>query len=174
MSLYKINRWDVVMFGNSTTKVPMIYIKPDLTFLEFARENNFALMCEINGTDTIYDGKKIPGVVDKSCHVPNCRPNFCDKTGFYVISLWADWHGYPNVGKEGTVRFSGMKAPEDTSYRKELKPLGAAAPHKMRSAKFTKGMDKTQIALLAVAIILVILLVFVLTKVLRKSNRPIQ
>ena len=99
MSEYKIERWDVVMFNNSLTKVPMIYIKPDLTFLEFARNNNFAVACEISGTETVYDGKIIPGVVDKSYNVPNCRPNFYEKTGFYVITLWANWYGYPEPGK---------------------------------------------------------------------------
>jgi len=110
MSKYEIKRWDVVMFDNSITKVPMIYVKPDLTFLEFIKSNNYAVMCEIEGTGTVYDGKKIPGVVDKSCFVPNCRPNFFDKTGYYVITLHASWYGYPEPHKLGLVSFAGINA----------------------------------------------------------------
>lgn len=117
MSVYPIERWDVVMSGNSITRVPMIYIKPTMEFLEFARANNFVVLCQINGTGTVYDGKEIPGVVDKSCYVPSCRPNFCEKTGLYVISLWANWYGYPEPNKLGNVEFSGMKANPDTSYK---------------------------------------------------------
>jgi hypothetical protein len=65
-------------------------------------------MCEIEGTGTVYDGKKIPGVVDKSCFVPNCRPNFFDKTGYYVITLHASWYGYPEPHKLGSVSFAGI------------------------------------------------------------------
>ncbi len=105
MSQYKIERWDVVMFGNSSTRVPMIYIKPDLSFLKFVRENHFAVVCEISGTGTVYDGKKIPGIMDKSCYIPNGRPNFFDKNGYYVVTLWSNWYGYPVPGKEGLVKF---------------------------------------------------------------------
>jgi hypothetical protein len=126
MSVYPIERWDVVMSGNSITRVPMIYIKPTMEFLEFARANNFVVLCRINGTGTVYDGKEIPGVVDKSCYVPSCRPNFCEKTGLYVISLWANWYGYPEPNKLGNVEFSGMKANPDTSY----KHSGPSTPNK--------------------------------------------
>lgn len=111
MTSYKIYRWNVVLFGNSNTKVPMIYIKPDLELLEFIKANSYTVACNINDTGTIYDGKTIPGVVDVSCNVPNCRPNFCAKTGLYVITLWANWYGYPEPDKLGNVNFSGMKLP---------------------------------------------------------------
>ena len=96
MTSYKIYRWNVVLFGNSNTKVPMIYIKPDLELLEFIKANSYTVACNINDTGTIYDGKTIPGVVDVSCNVPNCRPNFCAKTGLYVITLWANWYSIWN------------------------------------------------------------------------------
>jgi hypothetical protein len=150
MSQYKIERWDVVMFGNSVTKVPMIYIKPDLTFLDFARINNFAVSCEINGSGTIYDGKEIPGVVDKSCFVPNCRPNFCEKTGFYVITLWANWYGYPEPDKMGMVKFSGMKSPIEDSYKHYGPvPMNAPpAPYKVTSKSTNSGLSTVQILVL--------------------------
>jgi len=111
MTSYKIHRWDVVLFGSSNTKVPMIYIKPDLELLEFIKANSYVIACTINDTGTIYDGKTIPGIVNVSCNVPNCRPNFCAKTGLYVITLQADWYGYPDPNTLGNVNFSGMKLP---------------------------------------------------------------
>lgn len=126
MSVFPIERWDVVMNGNSITRVPMIYIKPTMDFLEFARANKFVVSCRINGTGTVYDGKEIPGVVDKSCYVPSCRPNFCEKTGWYVISLWANWYEYPDPKKLGTVEFSGMKA----SPKRSNEDIGPSTPNK--------------------------------------------
>lgn len=107
MTEYKIERFDVVMFRNSITKVPLIYIKPDSEFLEFVKKNHNAVECEINNTGTIYDGKKIPGVVDKSSNVPSRRDNFFNDTGLYVVSLWADWYGYPEHSSNGKVKFFG-------------------------------------------------------------------
>lgn len=109
MSEYKIMRWDVI--AESRNKVPIIYIKPDITFLEFVRANSFTVLCEISGTNTKYDNKQISGVVDKSSFIPNCHPNFSDKTGWYVVTLETNWHGYPNVGNEGIVKFYGLEKP---------------------------------------------------------------
>jgi hypothetical protein len=115
MSKYQIHRWDVVMFGNSNSKIPMIYVKPDITFLDFIRKNDYAVVCEIEGTGTIYDGKQIPGIVDKSSYVPNCRPNFFEQTGYYVVTLWSNWYGYPNVDMNGEVKFLGLKEPDNST-----------------------------------------------------------
>lgn len=174
MSEYKIERWDVVMFNNSLNKVPMIYIKPDMTFLEFARNNNFVIACEISGTGTVYDGKIIPGVVDKSCYVPNCRPNFCENTGFYVITLWANWYGYPEPGKLGMVKFSGMKAVPDDSYKhSESVSVPSKAPYKVRNSKNSdlsgnKGMNTTKI-LIVLGVIIGLLAIFMIVDNLKKK-----
>ena len=109
MTQYQIKRWDVVMFGNNMTKVPMIYIIPDLYFLEFAKVNEYSLFCEISGTGTGYDRIIIPATVNKSSNVPNCRPNFYADTGAYVLTLNMNWEGYPN--KMGKVKFLGYKDP---------------------------------------------------------------
>lgn len=112
MSEYKIERWDAVIFGeNSTRKVPVIYFKPDEAFLEFAKNHNWTVMAEINGTGLMYDGKQIPGTVDQSSRIPNCRPNYFARTGYYVVSLESFWYGYPEPDKLGTVKFYGMKPP---------------------------------------------------------------
>lgn len=113
MAEYDIKRWDGVMFGNSITKMPMIYIEPDLKFLQFVEANNYAVVCNITGTGMIYDDVSIPGVVDRSCSIPNCRPNFYEETGYYVITLMGTWNGYPHPDKLGKVVFSGLNAPEE-------------------------------------------------------------
>lgn len=114
MSAYAIKRWDAVMFGNSLRKVPMIYVEPDETFLEFARANQFSVLCEIHGTGTNYDYKphapvKLEGIVDTSSVVPSCRPNYFAKTGYYVVTLLAPWIGYPPEDRLGYVKFFGLK-----------------------------------------------------------------
>ena len=108
MSEYKIYRWDVIISGNSNQQIPMIYIKPDLNFLEFIRKNNYTVMCKIDGTSTLYDSKIINGIVAKSNDTPNCRPNFYEKTGFYVVKLTDNWYGYPHPGSLGNVKFIGL------------------------------------------------------------------
>jgi len=158
MSQYKIERWDAVMFGNSISKVPMIYIKPDVEFLEFVRENNFAVICEIQGTDMMYDGKLIPGVVDKSCFVPNCRPNYYEKTGYYVITLVANWDGYPHPDKLGTAIFKGLKGKMTEEEYKD-------------SIQASKNIAPTQTGMYALRIILAIGLVVLLFLVYFKARK---
>lgn len=145
MSSYKIERWDVVMFGNSTTRVPMIYIKPDIAFLEFVKDNKFSVVCEISGTGTEYDNKEIPGVVDKSCNVPNCRTNFCEKTGYYIISLWANWYGYPDPDKLGIVKFSGLNASENHSGQQKQNGLYTLGAPKTLQSTQNKSFNTTRI-----------------------------
>lgn len=122
MSTYKIHRWDVVISGDSNAQRPMIYVEPDLAFLEFIRANDFAVVCNISGTGTIYDGKQIPGVVSQSSDVPSCRPNFYKKTGLYVVKLWAEWYHYPDIDKLGEVVFSGLKGVEQHDDQAAGKP----------------------------------------------------
>lgn len=176
MSEYKIMRWDVIIAGDSKNKIPMIYIEPDITFLEFVKANSFAVVCLINGTDTKYDNKKIPGVVDKSCFTPNCRPNFCEKTGWYVISLWSNWYGYPNVGKEGTVKFYGLENPDQVKEEKEEKP--EVDQQNMLGNDFLSSylnVNYRLIFLIICAILLVIFLLFTFTRWNTNStvNKPV-
>ena len=167
MSVFPIKRWDVVMSGNSVVRYPMIYIKPTMEFLEFARANNFVVLCKISGTGTVYDGKDIPGVVDKSCYVPSCRPNFCEKTGWYVISLHANWYGYPEPEKLGSVEFYGLKPGPKLSQ----KDNGSLAPKKKNNpiVRQTDSSDNSNVntgiiissSIGVVAIIVILILVFV-------------
>jgi hypothetical protein len=70
-------------------------------------------MCEISGTGMGYDTTvKIPGVVNRSSDVPNCRPNYYKKTGQYVVTLDCPWVGYPPKNN-GIVKFFGLKEKMD-------------------------------------------------------------
>jgi len=103
MSKYNIHRWDSFIVGKNTTPKPMIYIKPDKQLIAFAELNYNAIMIEISGTNSIYDGKKIPGVFGKSSNLPNCMPNFFETTGLYTIQLVANWYGYPQPDALGSI-----------------------------------------------------------------------
>lgn len=166
MTSYKIHRWDVVLFGNSNTKVPMIYIKPDLELLEFIKANSYVVACTINDTGTIYDGKTIPGIVNVSCNVPNCRPNFCAKTGLYVITLQAMWYGYPDPNTLGNVNFSGMILP--TIPTPTLLPLQTEQkkPKKKNTTKIVNGKGLT---LKQYGIVFGILMVFLIIYILYRE-----
>jgi len=156
MNSYPINRWDVVMFGNSTTRVPMIYIKPDIAFKEFIKKNSYAVMCEISGTDTVYDNKQIPGVADTSCVIPNCRPNFCEATGLYVITLWSNWYGYPSPDKPGFVKFIGMK---DSDENVASGVMQFKKKHKKHKKSETKKSMNMRMIVLVLAILCILFLV---------------
>ena len=102
MTVYKIERFDVAIFGDSLQKVPIIYIKPDLDILEFF---NYLIECEINGTGKEYDGKNIVGVISSSEEVPSKRPIFFKKYGLYVVTLLSNWYGYPDDLSSCSVTF---------------------------------------------------------------------
>jgi hypothetical protein len=101
MNEYKIERWDVILENNH--RVPIIYIKPDLAFVEFVRKNENVIIIKIKNTNTIYDNKKIVGKVNLSSNVINCRPNFFAYTGYYVITLDSSWNGYPKSNNLGSI-----------------------------------------------------------------------
>lgn len=91
--MFKINRWDVVMTGDSDLPKPLVYFHPNLDILDHARKNNYKFRVDISGTK-IYDGT-VWAIMDKSSVVPNCRPNFFEATNLYVLTLLATWNGYP-------------------------------------------------------------------------------
>ena len=50
MTHYKIERWDAILVNDE--RVPAIYIKPDITFLEFISKNSNSVVASINNTKT--------------------------------------------------------------------------------------------------------------------------
>lgn len=168
MSNYEIKRWDGVLVNDQ--KVPMIYIKPDLTFVDFVRSNNYRIVCEINDTGTKYDGKKVYGNVSKSSTSPNCRPNFYNKTGLYVVTLISNWYGYPpDLNKLGNARFFGINSSLDNK-EKNAKPEKIAKPEKVskKDSKAKSGIETNKI-LVVIGVIISILFVLILFRVSRKK-----
>jgi hypothetical protein len=89
-----------------------IYIKPTLSLLEFANRNvsngNRTLMVQISGTGhPVYDGTSTLATLDKTSDVPECRQNFYNATGMYLMTLNLPWFGYPNKNGSVTV-FEGI------------------------------------------------------------------
>ena len=82
-----------------------VFIKPTLELLEFANRNvsngNRTMMVRISGSGhPIYDGAPFFAILDKSSDAPNCRQNFFNTTGLYILTLSARWFGYPeNLGE---------------------------------------------------------------------------
>lgn len=97
---YKIHRWDAVIFpgkGINPIPTPIVYIKPDERLINFANDNSNALHIKLNIPNSIYNDRKVIGMLYKSSEIPNCRPVFFEKTKLYVIALQATpWYGYPD------------------------------------------------------------------------------
>jgi len=129
MARYEIKRWDAMIFGNNPHPFPVIYIKPDEEFIKFAAENNGSVIAKIDGTDTIYDGKAMVGIVSQSSITPNCRPNYFRDTGYFVIFLYGNWHTYPDINQLGWVEITGLKGKYKTKVDiEDVPPFQAPAP----------------------------------------------
>jgi hypothetical protein len=173
MSAYEITRWD----GGSTNnkQFPVIYVKPDDTLISAARVNSFSFMCMINNTDSIYDGKSIPGVMIQSAEYPNPRPNFFKATGLYAIQLVSDWHGYPQ--NNGTVSFAGIKEtpiPDDNKNEPDSiptpppptpkpKPVPKPEEKDVPTDNSSKSLTSTQLILLIAFIVMAVILIIAVT-----------
>ena len=100
----KIVKWNPINdeYGDVRASV---FIKPTLELLEFANRNvsngNRTMMVRLSGTgNAIYDGAPFFAILDKTSDAPNCRQNFFNTTGLYVLTLSVRWFGYPeNLGE---------------------------------------------------------------------------
>lgn len=125
MPQYEIKRWDPVLPEGNDHPMPMIYIKPDEKFLEYAKENNYMVVVTVNDSGTIYDGKSMGGIIDSSGYFPNFRPNFFNEKGYLTITMFAHWYGYPvNRNNLGNVSIRGLKGEDKI----ELKPQPYKVP----------------------------------------------
>ena len=68
---YKIERWDAILSPNGLNKQPMIYIFPDIDFIELMNKHKQILSVSINNTNTQYDGQVLYGTVSRSSFIPN-------------------------------------------------------------------------------------------------------
>lgn len=99
-----------------------VYIKPTLELLSFLNRNygngNRTVMVRISGTNNpIYDGAPLLAIVDKSSDAQNCRQNFFNSTGLYIITLSIGWFGYPD--QLGNISFLEGILNEDPSKNVE-------------------------------------------------------
>ena len=78
-----------------------------ITLLNFEKTNKNTLLFEFVVPDTIYDKKRVTGILSKSSDIPNCRYGFFEKTKLYIIILQAPWHGYPRCLWE--IKVFGLK-----------------------------------------------------------------
>lgn len=125
MPNYKIERWDSVIPSGNTFPMPMIYIKPDDTFSEYVVNNNYNFFLTISGTNSLYDGNVI-GMINNSANYPNNRVNFYNKTGYYTITLFGNWNGYPP--ENGEVLIQGVETGPDKAIPEPPKPFEAPKP----------------------------------------------
>lgn len=176
MNKYCITRWDPITMGNNTFPVPIIYVKPDTRLLDFSKANEDVILVEISGTGTIYDGKKIPGILSRSRDVPNYRPNYFDKTNAYVVVLNSAWHGYPLPDKLGEFTVSGLKSAPDSKKVDTMKGFNVYTPkngytdHGKHSSSSSDGMDTNQIFGVFIGLFGIIAVIFVYTGNSRKKN----
>jgi hypothetical protein len=100
--------WNPILTGSGFLQAS-IYIKPNLEILKFFNRAVFHRgVVSISGTNSCYDGPNRFATIDKSSDIPDCRHNFYNSTGIYVITLDCVWQGYPlELGvvefKEGVV-----------------------------------------------------------------------
>lgn len=107
---HEIMRWDAVIPKDNTLPYPMVYIKPDKNFLDYARANKYMFLLNISDTGMDYDKMPVVGMVDSSGYFPNFRPNFFNETGYYVVVLFTNWIGYPE--KNGKIKLQGVETPK--------------------------------------------------------------
>jgi hypothetical protein len=158
---YKIYRWDSFLYNKNIS--PIIYVKPDDTLLKFAKENNNTLLIRVSKSNSIYDGKKIAGVLYKSSDITKCN-NFFNKTGLYVIVLESDWYGYPDF--LGECDIFGLKG-DVVVDENTLLPLPDqntnfidSSNSKLKSQKSSPIQMNTNYIVLVVCVAIVILLIF--------------
>lgn len=85
---YKIERWYPVINGSSVYPKPVICIKPNI---KFSQISNDLIIIKIEGTNSIYDGKYIKGILYKSFDYKEDLEN-----DMYEIYMLAEWHSYPS------------------------------------------------------------------------------
>jgi hypothetical protein len=112
MTSYNIERWDVVQYGTNYY-FPIIYFKPDEDLIRFFKANNNSIIANITDSKSVYDNKQIAGVINTlNDNIPTPRPNLFEKTGYYVMTLYCEWLGYPMYGSLGRITFSGFNSVE--------------------------------------------------------------
>jgi hypothetical protein len=154
---YTIKRWDVMLFQNSITKTPVVYIEPDKKFLKYISKNN-GVLCTISGTDMAYDQNSTVGFIRQSSTTPSPRQNFYNETGYYTIILTLPWLGYPNENKLGMINFDVI---DEESKNNTLLPLQPSQGEQLGINTKAKSIDMVKF-LIAIAILIAIIILCVM------------
>lgn len=164
MSKYSIFRWDSFLTGNSVVPKPIIYIKPDKQLLEFAKINNNAVMIRISDSNTIYDGKNIPGIFSKSSNPPTCMNNYFEKTNLYTIQLFSNWYGYPHPNTLGKIEIFGEKTvspvkegPSEEKTEEKTEELNGKNLYKLHNNSPITGMCNIELIGITCGILIILI-----------------
>lgn len=104
MNTFEIYRWDSVTCSKDNTPKPMIYVKPDISLMNYFKRNDNKVWLKIKNSGSAYDNQAYYGIVEKSAYRPNYTPNYFNSKGMYVVTLQTDyWMGYPT--ENGDVEF---------------------------------------------------------------------
>jgi len=159
MPTYDIQRWDAVIPPGKTEPYPMIYIKPDKDFIEYAKANDYRVAVVTSETGSIYDIEPVMGLVDSSALFPTIRPNFYDETGYYVITLLARWLGYPDTN--GKVIIQGMDEVRAFMASEPEQPFRAPAPMiSVEGYTPSTGFSQKQVTWIGVILVVIFLVLF--------------
>jgi hypothetical protein len=154
MPEYEIQRWDPVIPKGNIEPYPMVYIKPDPSFFDYIKENNYLFLVTISESDSVYD-RQIMALADMSAFFPNYRPNFFNETGFYVLTLFSSWNGYPP--KNGKILIQGLKGPDNVVPVE--KTFKAPVPLEWYEPNDKKEKDKDSLSFRQIGFILLIIII---------------
>ena len=123
-------------------------------------------------SNSIYDGKKITGVLKKSSDITKCS-NFFNKTGLYVIVLESDWYGYPDFSGECDI--FGLEG-DVVVNENTLLPLPDRNTNSIDSSNSNLKSQKSSlntnyIWMLVLAICVAIVILMILYKKIKKHKR---
>lgn len=117
MDTFKIYRWDAILPSYSNSSRPMIYIKPTLSLIQLAKQNDNMLLCTIKNTNSIYDNKQIIGALDTLTLGPNANtPEFINRE-FYTITLMSYFYEYPP--SLGEVEIQGINNNDNITEKQQ-------------------------------------------------------
>lgn len=99
MFRFPIYSWNAIIPNSHTFPMPMVYIKMEPNFVDFAKKNNLRLYAKFSGTK-LYDSIETEAVVSSTAYFPEYRPNFYNSNNYLGLVLQTGWGGYPAFNGE--------------------------------------------------------------------------
>lgn len=179
MPKYEIQSWNSVIPKGSTFPLPMIYIKPDSSFIDYAKKNNWQVLVKITDSDSPYEGNEFYATIDSSGYFPNFRPYFYNDKGYFTVTLLSQWRGYPKE-KNGNAIIRGL---EDVMVEASIptetpKPLPWLLPWdemyqpdtRNRGENKEKNLSSSQVGWLLTGILIVFCVLLYTSSVSQKNH----